>query len=132
MHFFYVFFTYKNIGLCSQKKKTTDSAHIKKTKGLCSQKQTKDFAHFMKEWQVILRNEYGTTDPDLQFSLEQIACPAKVCTTAFQKQFFWSYINRGAYQERHLIYYYIIFFLKMINKEYIKPFIKVFKKYMII
>jgi len=49
--------------------------------------QNKDFSHFMKEWQVILRNEYGTTDPDLSFTLEQCDVPTKVCTEAFQKQF---------------------------------------------
>ncbi len=48
---------------------------------------SKGFSHFMKEWQVILSNEYGSTDPDLSFSLEQCDAPAKVCSEAFQKQF---------------------------------------------
>ena len=49
--------------------------------------QTKSFSHFIKEWQVILRKEYGSTDPDMLLSVEECAVPEKVCSAGFQKQF---------------------------------------------
>ena len=46
-----------------------------------------DLSSFVKEWQAILKQEYGTTDPDLELTLEECATPATVCNQAFQKQF---------------------------------------------
>ncbi|MDC0230504.1 aminoacyl-histidine dipeptidase [Aureispira] len=46
-----------------------------------------DFAHFIKEWQMILQKEYGTTDADMRLSLEPCNCPEKICSASFQKQF---------------------------------------------
>ncbi|CAA6829828.1 MAG: Aminoacyl-histidine dipeptidase (Peptidase D) (EC [uncultured Aureispira sp.] len=48
---------------------------------------TADLSSFVKEWQAILKQEYGTTDPDLEVTLEACVTPAKVCHPAFQKQF---------------------------------------------
>jgi dipeptidase D len=46
-----------------------------------------DLSSFIKEWQAVLKQEYGTTDPDLEVILEECAAPATVCNQAFQKQF---------------------------------------------
>lgn len=46
-----------------------------------------DLSSFIKEWQAVLKQEYGTTDPDLELTLEECAAPANVCNKAFQKQF---------------------------------------------
>lgn len=46
-----------------------------------------DLSSFINEWQTILKQEYGTTDPDLELTLEECTAPTKVCNKAFQKQF---------------------------------------------
>ncbi|MCH2021019.1 MAG: aminoacyl-histidine dipeptidase [Saprospiraceae bacterium] len=45
------------------------------------------FPNFIKEWQMVLEKEYGTTDPDISLSIEPCNCPEKICSTNFQKQF---------------------------------------------
>jgi len=47
---------------------------------------TTQFSAFIEEWTAVLKKEYGTTDPDLELTVESCATPEKVCTLAFQKQ----------------------------------------------
>lgn len=52
-----------------------------------AKEHSKSMSHFVKEWQVILKNEYSFTDPNLQLVLEPCDCPTTVCDPMFQKQF---------------------------------------------
>lgn len=45
------------------------------------------FNNLINSWRETLTQEYKTTDPDLQVTVETVDCPTQSCSKAFQKQF---------------------------------------------